>query len=192
MKAKESDSRIKLTPEVLDALVSAIIKVGTIKEAVKLLPVNITPEWISEKRRQDEELDRRLTMAVKAHKSGIPDQDIEKLILLEKSLHRQLKHGEVETIRQLDPQTKEVLSIVEKVKKRFDPKIWEILHPKKIWSEASVLMVTSNQMQDIVNDEVLSEEDKKVLFRWLPRWIQKATQELQKSGIPVKYLDKFE
>lgn len=192
MKRKEKDNRVKLTPEVKDALVSAVLKVGSIKEATKLLSVSITPEWIYERRKQDDELDRRLTMAVKAHKSGMPDQDIEKLILLEKSLHRQLKHGEVEVIRQLDPQTKEVLSIVEKVKKRFDPKIWDILHPKKIWSEASILMVTSNQMQDIVNDDGLTEDDKQVLFRWLPRWIQKATQELQKSGVPIKYLDKLE
>lgn len=184
--------RVKLTPEIIDALISAVLKVGSVRKAVKLLPISITPEWISEKRQQNTELDRRLTMAVKAYKAGIPDQDIEKLILLEKSLHRQLKHGEIETIRQLDPQTKEVLSIVEKVKKRFDPKIWEILHPKKIWSEASILMVTSNQMQDIVNDEGLTEEEKQVLFSWLPRWIQKATQELQKSGVPVKYLDKFD
>lgn len=192
MKNEKKDNRVKLTPEVIDALVSAVLKVGSIKEATKLLPISITPDWIYERRKQDEELDRRLTMAVKAHKTGIPEQDIEKLILLEKSLHRQLKHGEVEIIRQLDPQTKEVLSIVEKVKKRFDPKIWEILHPKKIWSEASILMVTSNQMQDIVNDDGLTEEDKQVLFRWLPRWIQKATQELQKSGMPVKFLDKFD
>ena len=189
--ADKDDKRIKLTPELIDALILAILKVGTIKEAVKLLPVNISPEWISERRKNDKELDAKLTKAVLAYRAGTPETDIDKISLLDDILRSHLIEGEVEIIQQKDPETQEVLSIVEKRKKRFDPRIWEIFHPKKSWSESSVLMVTANQMQDITNDLSIVEDERRILLSWLSGWIQKTAIDLQKSGNQLKVLDKL-
>jgi len=188
---QERDGRVKLTPELTDALMTAVMRTGSVSQAVKLLPVSISDDWIYKRRKTDTELDRRLTLAVMAHRAGNPAEDIEKILALDDALKEHLKNGEVEIICQRDPQTNEILSITEKVKKRFDPRLWEILHPKKNWSENAVLLVTSNQLQDIVNDEALTDEERRILLTWLPRWIQQATEELQKQGLPVKFLDTF-
>lgn len=186
---RKEDKRVKLTPEARDALVNAVLKTGSIHAAVKLLPGLISDDYIYKRRQHDEELDRRLTLAVKAHRAGNPDADIEKILALDAALIEYLQHGDTEIICQRDPQTKAILSITEKTKKRFDPRVWDILHPKKPWAESAVLLVTSNQMESIVNDEALTEEERRILLTWLPRWIQKAAEDLQKQGLPVKYLD---
>lgn len=185
------DKRVKLTPELIDALVLSILKVGTVKDAVKLLPVDISPEWISERRKNDKDLDTKLTKAVFAYRAGTPETDIEKISLLDDILKSHLIEGEIEIIQQKDPETQEILSIVEKRKKRFDPRIWEIFHPKKSWSESSILMVTANQMQDITNDLSLMEDERRIILSWLSGWIQKTAVDLQKSGNQLKVLDKI-
>lgn len=185
------DKRVKLTPELTDALMNAVMKTGSVSQAVKLLPVSISDDWIYKRRKTDAELDRRLTLAVMAHRAGNPDEDIEKILALDDALTEHLKRGELELTRQIDPKSGNVISITEKIRKRFDPRLWEILHPKKNWSERAFLLVTSNQLQDIVNDSALTDEERRILLTWLPRWIQQATEELQKQGLSVKFLDTF-
>jgi len=190
-KASPGDKRVKLTPEVINALLVAIMQEGSVRRAVQRLPVKIRHQTISERRKADPSLDIRITKAIRAYNAGNPDKDIEKVVLLDDLLMETLKVGETETIAELDPKDrKTILKLTNKQKRRFDPRLWEILHPKKVWSEASVLMVTANMFRDVQDDSELSDQEKRAILKWLPRWICKATEELQRQGLPVKYLDK--
>jgi hypothetical protein len=192
-KASPGDGRVKLTPEVINALLVAIMQEGSVKKAVKLLPVSISASRIFDKRREDPSFDIRINRAIRAYNAGNPDKDIEKVVLLDDLFLETLRLGETETIAKLDPKDrKTILELTNKQKRRFDPRLWEIIHPKKVWSEASVLMVTANQLHDIQCDPELSEQDQRTILKWLPRWICKATEELQKNGLPLKYLEKTE
>lgn len=186
---QKRDGRVKLTPELTDALMNAVMKTGSISQAVKLLPVSISDDWIYKRRKTDAELDRRLTLAVMAHRAGNPAEDIEKILALDDALKEHLKNGEVEIICQRDPQTNEILSITEKVKKRFDPRLWTIVHPPKLWSEQAVMTVAANMMQDLATNPTFSDESRRECLDWLTDWLRRAVDELHKQGLPVKTLD---
>jgi hypothetical protein len=187
-KYRRNAARI-FSPAVQDALISYVVETGNVKAALAKLPVKISAEWVSKQRKANPALDQRLNLAVAAHNAGSPDQNIRALKGVEDLLMYAILTGETETIQKIDPKSKEVLELTVKQRKRFDPRLWEIVHPKKPITEQSILFVTANQTQAAIADPALTEERRAFLLQWLSGWTLKAAEELQKQGVNLKYLD---
>ncbi len=67
--------------------------------------------------------------------------------------------------------------------------VYEKAFPPPVYAEKAVLDITGNQLSDLMKDDYITEEERKICLQWLTRWIQQAKVELQRQGVSTRLLD---
>jgi hypothetical protein len=181
----------KLTPEAIDELIFNILKVGTVAKALKLCSFTVSGGAVSTFQKLHPETDLRIKRAIMAYRAGVPDQDVEKIELLNERLDEYLRRGEVEITEQIDPNDrKKIISYRRRIKRTFDPAIWNIIHPKRPLTEEAIVYAMGHLVEHASSCPDFNDRERQKIMKWLAQESIMFIQEIQKLGLSTKIMGK--